>query len=66
MAGSITNEPNTNNSNKTLSFPINLMGGDLEIEGLIDPCLPTPTTLASNCSRWYFIAIHFHWLRLLA
>ncbi len=43
------------------------MGINLEIEGLIDPCLPTPTPFARNwANRCFIITCHFHRLRLLA
>lgn len=47
------------------------MGRNLEIEGLVEPCPPTPIPLTSHCgSRSSIIIIisssQFHWLGLLA
>lgn len=43
-----------------------LVGGNLKIEGFINPCLPVPTSLPSNCSSWPSIIFHFLSLWLLA
>lgn len=43
------------------------MGRNLENEGLVEPCPPTPTPLASHCgNRSSIIICQFHWLGLLA